>query len=120
MVHGENGNYSEHGFRASEVYYAMTGREPEIYGYRHKRVKGEFVLDFSRPIYKIDRLDIFQQELILDGLQPEYSERLKKLSEFHASKKREDDERYQNFIRYMEQKSKSNTDNGSQQCLPLF
>lgn len=120
MKHGEKGDYSKHGFKASEIYYAMTAEVPEIYDYHYKRVDGEWVPDLNRPIYKIDTLDVFQQELILDGLQPEYSERLKKLSEFHASKKREDDERYQNFIRYMEQKSKSNTDNGSQQCLPLF
>lgn len=114
MKHGENGNYKRHGFRASEIYYAMTAEIPDIYAYHKKRVNGKFVPDLTRPIYKIDRLDEFQQELILDGLRPRYEDRIKKLAEFHAAMKRENDEKYQNFICYMQQKSKTKTEPDSQ------
>lgn len=120
MKYGENGNYKKHGFRASEIYYAMTAEVPEIYDYHYKRVDGKLVPDLDRPIYKIDRLEVFQQELILDSLRYRYEDRLKKLAEFHLAQKYEDDERYQNFIAYIQKKSKTDTDSDSQQCLPLF
>lgn len=120
MRYGENGNYSKRGFRASEIYYAMTAEVPEIYEYHRKVVNGIFVPDLTRPIYKIDTLDEFQQEFILDGLRSRYEDRLKKLDEFHAAMKRENDEKYQNFICYMQQKSKAKTEPDSQQCLPLL
>ena len=114
MKHGEKGNYKRHGFRASEIYYAMTAEIPDIYAYHMKRVNGNFVPDLTRPIYKIDRLDEFQQEFILDGLRPRYEDRLKKLAEFHAAMKHENDEKYQNFICYMQQKLKTKTEPDSQ------
>lgn len=119
MKYGEKGDYSKHGFKASKIYYAMTAEVPEIYDYHYKRVDGEWVPDLNRPIYKIDTLDVFQQELILDGLQSRYKERFEKLAEFHASKKREDDEICQNLVCYIEQKLKPNTHDDFQLCLPL-
>lgn len=107
MKYGENGNYTKRGFKASEIYYAMTAEVPEICGYGYKRVDGQLVPDLNKPIYSIDRLDEFQQEFILDGLRARHEERLKKLDKFHAANKREDDERYQNFVSYMQQKIKT-------------
>jgi hypothetical protein len=106
MKYGENGNYKRHGFKASEIYYAMTGETPEIIGYQSFWRDGEIETDYSKPIYRIDTLHEFQQEFILDGLDPKYKQRLEKLKDFHLQNKRQDDEKYQNFIAYVQQKSK--------------
>lgn len=104
MTDGEMGDFRRAGFKASEIYYAMTGREPEVYHYIKKK-KGKDFVDI--PIYRIDRMDRFQQEFILDGLHKEWIERMEKVKEFLAKKKYMDDERYQNFIAYMIQKNKT-------------
>lgn len=93
----------------------MTAEMPEIHSYKHKWENGIPVPDLTKPIYAIDRMDEFQQEFILDGLRERYEERIKKLEEFHSKNKREDEERYQNYIAYKQQKHKS----AQQQCLAL-
>ena len=98
---------------ASEIYYAMTAEVPEIYSYEKTWKDGVLVPDLTKPIYAIDRMDEFQQEFILDSLRERYEERIKKLEEFHSKSKREDEERYQNYIAYRQQKHKS----AQQQCL---
>lgn len=95
MRKGENGNYKNKGFCASEIYYAMTGTSPEVL----------YMVD-GKPVYRIDHLDEVAQELILDGLSKSYEDRLQKLEKFHAEEKRLNDERYQNYIVYAEQKHK--------------
>lgn len=107
MRKGEKGDYRRKGFKASEIYYAMTAEIPEIHSYKHKWENGIPVPDLTKPIYAIDRMDEFQQEFILDGLRGRYEERIEKLNEFHAKTKREGDERYQNFMAYMRLKQQS-------------
>jgi len=87
----------------------MTAEIPEIGGYEETWQHGQPVPDLSRPIYAIDTLEEFQQELILDGLKDKYEERIKKLEKFHARNRREEEERYQNYIAYRHQKEKSAT-----------
>lgn len=98
------GDFRRAGFKASEIYYAMTGREPEVYDYIKKKKGKDFVYI---PIYRIDRMDRFQQEFILDGLHKEWIERMEKVAKFLVKKKYMEDERYQNFIAYMIQKNKT-------------
>jgi len=93
----------------------MTAEVPEIHSYEKTWKDGVLVPDPAKPIYAIDRLEEFQQELILDSLQGKYKERIRKLEEFHAKNKREHEERYQNYIAFKQQKQKS----AQQQCLPL-
>lgn len=104
MIYGEKGNFIRKGFKASEIYYAMTGREPEILAYIKKKKGKDFV---HIPIYRIDRMERFQQEFILEGLHKEWIERIDKLAIFLAKEKYSNDERYQNFIAYMIQKNKT-------------
>jgi len=103
MIYGEKGNFTRKGFKASEIYYAMTGREPEILDYIKKKKGKDFV---HIPIYSIDRMERFKQEFILEGLHKEWIERIDKLAIFLAKEKYSNDERYQNFIAYMTQKNK--------------
>lgn len=104
MIYGEKGNFTRKGFKASEIYYAMTGREPEILDYIKKKKGKDFV---HIPIYSIDRMERFKQEFILEGLHKEWIERIDKLAIFLAKEKYSNDERYQNFIAYMTQKNKT-------------
>ena len=93
----------------------MTAEVPEIHDYEKTWKDGILVPDITKPIYLIDTLDEFQQEFILDGLAGKYKERINKLDEFHRRSRRDDEERYQNYIAYRYQKEKSSP----QQCLPL-
>gem|GEM_PF-4143446 len=115
LRYGEHGSFKNKGFKASEIYYAMTAETPEIYDYDWSWKDGEWVPDPGKPIYLIDTLSEFQQEFILDGLKEKYKERIEKLEKFHARNRREEEERYQNYIAYRQQKEKS----AQQQCLPL-
>lgn len=115
LRYGEHGSFKRKGFKASEIYYAMTAEIPEVGGYEETWQDGQLVPDLNRPIYAIDMLEEFQQEFILDGLKNKYKERIEKLEKFHARNRREEEERYQNYIAYRQQKEKS----AQQQCLPL-
>jgi hypothetical protein len=115
LKYGEHGSFKNKGFQASEIYYAMTAEIPEVGSYEKTWQDGQLVPDLDRPIYAIDMLEEFQQELILDGLEEKYKQRMEKLEKFHARNRREEEERYQNYIAYRQQKEKS----AQQQCLPL-
>ena len=93
----------------------MTAEVPEIHDYEKTWKDGVLVPDINKPIYYIDTLNEFMQELILDGLAEKYKERIDKLDAFHRENRRQDEERYQNYIAYRQQKEKS----AQQQCLPL-
>jgi len=104
LVEGENGSFKRKRFKASENYYAMTGEVPVVHHYKETYIGGVWDIDPDDPVYWIDTLDTLEQEFILDGLKGKWEKRLENLKLLKIQERREQDQLYQNFIAYLEQK----------------
>lgn len=82
----------------------MTGEVPVVHHYKQTYIDGVWDVDLDDPVYWIDTLDTLQQEFILDGLRGEWEERLENLKLLKIQERREQDQLYQNFIAYLQQK----------------
>jgi hypothetical protein len=104
LAEGENGSFKRKGFQASEIYYAMTGEVPVVHHYKQAYIGGVWDVDLDDPVYWIDTLDTLQQEFILDGLRDKWEKRLENLRLLEIQERREQDQLYQNFMAYLQQK----------------
>lgn len=82
----------------------MTGEVPVVHHYKQVCIDGVWDVDLDEPVYWIDTLDTLQQEFILDGLRDEWEKRLENLKLLKIQERREQDQLYQNFMAYLQQK----------------
>ena len=82
----------------------MTGEVPVVHHYKETYIGGVWDIDLDDPVYWIDTLDTLEQEFILDGLKGKWEKRLENLKLLKIQERREQDQLYQNFMAYLEQK----------------
>lgn len=82
----------------------MTGEVPVVHHYKKAYIGGVWDVDLDDPVYWIDTLDTLQQEFILDGLRDKWEKRLENLKLLKIQERREQDQLYQNFMAYLQQK----------------
>ncbi len=82
----------------------MTGEVPVVHHYKQAYIDGVWDVDLNDPVYWIDTLDTLQQEFILDGLRDTWEKRLENLKLLEIQERREQDQLYQNFMAYLQQK----------------